>query len=70
MKKITLATFRRVDAAHESMIRACMPSASVVSAPLDAWHAPSAVEVLAARVGSRLVRSVAPLTATIAERVS
>jgi hypothetical protein len=68
MKKITLATFRKLAAAEETMMRACMPQADAAdTAPLPLWHAPAAVEVLAARRGSRLVRPVAPLTFTLAE---
>lgn len=65
--RITLNTLRRLSAAEEAMMRACMPHADAADpAPLPRFAAPAAHEV-ARRTGSRLVRPVAPLTFTLAE---
>ena len=70
MNRITLATFRRLAAAEETMMRGSMPLTSARDlAPLPAFHAPSASELVAARSGSRLVRPVPALTYTLAEAV-
>jgi hypothetical protein len=62
MKRITLSTFRRYDRAEQTLLRGAMPRL----AALEPAAAPArvAVETVAARDGSRLVR---PLTATVAE---
>lgn len=63
--RITLATFRKVAAAEETMMRAVMPRvAQADPTPLPRFAAPAAGELLAQRAGSRLVK---PLTFTLAE---
>ena len=62
-KTITLATFRRVHAAEETMMRIVMPRTSA-SDPLPSLPFTAPGEVIARRTGSRLAR---PLTFTMAE---
>ena len=68
-KRISLATFRRVAAAEEAMIRATMPRTSAADSDVVlSYGKPSRAEVLAKRAGTRLVRVVAaPLTYTLAD---
>ena len=67
-RHLTLATFRKVETLHEMMIRATMPRTSAADqTPLLAFAAPTASEVIARRVGSRLVRPVPVLTFKLEE---
>lgn len=61
MRRVTLATFRRMSAAEESMIRASMPRTSAV----DPSRSPSEAVDFTAHVDRSV--NVRPLTATMAE---